>query len=103
MGISVKNISEMFGKDVFTNRGAYAGTVADLRLNLGKFRIHSIVLNVSKGSFLAGVIGSKKGVIIPYQYVDSIGDVVIIKHLTAPVQEDTRREEEPATISPMTF
>ena len=34
------------------------------------------------------MIGGKKGLIIPYQYVDNIGDVVIIKHITAPVPED---------------
>lgn len=48
MGISVKQVSEMFGKDVFTNRGVYAGRVADVRLNLAKFRIHSVVVDVTR-------------------------------------------------------
>ena len=93
MGISVKQISEMFGKDVFTNKGVYAGRVADIRLNLGKFRIHSIVVDVTRGSFLSAAIGNKRGIAIPYQYVDSVGDVVIIKHITAPVQEDMPAEQ----------
>jgi len=88
MGITVKSISEMFGKEVFTNKGAYVGRVSDLKLHLGKFRIHSILLDVDRRSPLASMIGSKKGLIIPYQYVDNIGDVVIIKHITAPVPED---------------
>ncbi len=93
MGISVKQISEMFGKDVFTNRGVYAGRVSDMKLNLGKFRIHSLVLDVTRGSFLSGVIGNKRGVIVPYQYVESVGDVVIIKHITAPVPEEPMDRE----------
>lgn len=93
MGISVKQISEMFGKDVFTNKGVYAGRVADVRLNLAKFRIHSVVVDVTRGSFLSGAIGNKKGIAIPYQYVDSVGDVVIIKHLNAPVSEDMPSEQ----------
>jgi sporulation protein YlmC with PRC-barrel domain len=97
MGISVKSISEMFGKDVFTNRGAYCGRVADLKLHLGKFRINSLVLDVARGSFLSGILGSKKGIIVPYQYVDSIGDVVIIKHISAPVAEEPERTEEPVS------
>jgi len=62
-------------------------------LNLGKFRIHSIVVDVTRGSFLSAAIGNKRGIAIPYQYVDSVGDVVIIKHITAPVQEDMPNEQ----------
>lgn len=101
MGITVKNISEMFGKDVFTSKGAYCGRVADLKLNLAKFRIHSIVLDVARGSFLSGILGGKKGIIVPYQYVDSIGDVVIIKHISAPAMEEASKTEEPMPAASM--
>lgn len=100
MGITVKSISEMFGKDVFTSRGAYCGRVADLKLNLGKFRIQSIVLDVARGSFLSGILAGKKGIIVPYQYVDSIGDVVIIKHINAPMPEDSGMKEEQTVVAP---
>ncbi len=102
MGITVKSISEMFGKDVYTNKGAYVGRVADVKLHLGKFRIHSMVLDVARNSPLAGLIGGKKGLIIPYQYVDNIGDVVIIKHITAPIPEDmpVGQQESVATALP---
>lgn len=101
MGISVKNMSEMFGKDVFTNRGAYCGRVADMKVNLGKFRVHSLVLDVARGSFLSGILGGKKGIIVPYQYVDSVGDVVIIKHINAPMQEEPMQTEEAMPVGSM--
>jgi len=103
MGITVKQISEMFGKDVFTNKGVYAGRVADIRLNLSKFRIHSVVVDVTRGSFLSAAIGNKKGVAIPYQYVDSVGDVVIIKHITAPVPEEAPAEQNAVAAPASTF
>jgi len=94
MAVTVKNVSEMFGKDVFTDRGVFCGKVADLWVNLMKFRIHSIVVSTGRDSFLANMVGGRKGVIIPYTLVESIGDVVIIKHITPTVSE--RPEEEVA-------
>ena len=93
MAVTVKNVSEMFGKDVFTNRGIFCGKVADIWVNLIKFRIHSIVVQTGRDSFLAHMVGGKKGVIIPYQLVESIGDVVIIKHITPTVSSESSEEE----------
>ena len=93
MAITVKNISEMFGKDVFTTRGAYAGKVEDVELNLSKFRIHSLTIAAARGSMLSNIIGGKaRGVRIPYNLVDNVGDVVIIKHITAAPQEEKSEE-----------
>ena len=96
MVVSVKNISDMFGKDVFTTRGVYAGRITDVDIDLGKFRIRALQIEASKGSFLADMLGGKKGVIVPYSLVESVGDVVIIKHITpsAPVEESV--EETPS-------
>jgi sporulation protein YlmC with PRC-barrel domain len=87
MVVTVKNISEVFGKDVFTNRGVFCGRVADIEVNLSKFRINALVIETGKGSFLADMVGGKKGVVVPYQLVNSVGDVVIIKHITPSMPE----------------
>lgn len=90
MAITVKNMSELFNKDVFTNKGVYAGKVADMEINLSKFRIRALVIEAAKGSFLSSIVGGKRGVIVPYQLVDNIGDVVIIKHITTPTMSDDK-------------
>ena len=94
MAITVKNMTEMFGKDVFTNKGVYAGKVADVEVDLGKFRTRALIVEAAKGSFLSSIVGGKRGVIIPYQLVDSIGDVVIIKHIANPSMPEEEAEEE---------
>lgn len=100
MAITVKNVSEMFGKDVFTNKGVYCGKVSDIEINLAKFRVRSIIIESSKGSFLANLVGGKKGVIIPYQLVDNVGDVVIIKHITTPsIPEETEQTTETSELN----
>ncbi|MCX7829427.1 MAG: PRC-barrel domain-containing protein, partial [Thermanaerothrix sp.] len=95
MAITVKNLSEIFGKDVFTTRGVYCGKVEDVELSLQKFRIRSLLIEAAKGSFLSGIVSGKRGVILPYQLVESVGDVVIIKHITAPsLAEETSKMDE---------
>jgi len=98
MAVTVKNISEVFGKDVFTNRGVYCGKVADIEISLAKFRVNSLVIETSRGSFLSDMVGGKRGVIVPYQLVDSVGDVVIIKHITPTLPETSSTSTEEGSI-----
>jgi len=83
MPITVKDISEMFGKDAFTGKGFYAGKVADVELDLSRFKIRSLVIEAARGSSLGKMVGGKKGIIVPYSMVDAIGDVVLIKHISS--------------------
>jgi sporulation protein YlmC with PRC-barrel domain len=71
----------MFGKDVFTSKGYYAGRVADVEFDLGRYKVRSLVVEASKGSVLGKMVGGKRGIIVPYPIVQAIGDVVIIKHV----------------------
>jgi len=93
MVVTVKEFSEMIGKDVFTTKGVYCGKATDIEVDLDKFRMKSVIVDVARGSFLANLVGNKKGVVIPFQMVDNIGDVVIIKHITPMSMPDV---EEPS-------
>lgn len=84
MPITIGNIAEMFGKDVFTGKGLYCGKISDLEFDLARFKIRSVVIEAEKGSFLGKMVGGKKGIIVPYPMVQAVADIVIIKHLVAP-------------------
>ncbi len=88
MPITVKDISEMFNKDVFTDKGFYCGKVSDMEFDLSRFKVRSVVIEVAKGTFLGKVVGGKKGIIVPFQMIQSIGDVVLIKHIATPMPEE---------------
>ncbi len=88
MPITVKEVSEIFGKDVFTDKGFYCGKVNDVELDLSRFKVRSLVIAAAKGSFLGNMVGGKKGVIVPYPMVQSVGDVIVIKHITTPLPEE---------------
>jgi sporulation protein YlmC with PRC-barrel domain len=81
MAVTVKNVNDMFGKDVFTSKGYYAGKVKDLEFDLSRFKIRALIIEASKDSILASMIGGKRGIIVPYPLVLAVGDIVIIKHV----------------------
>jgi len=78
--MNMVNFSEVVRKDVFTDKGVYVGKVMDVGIDMNKFRVKSVVVDAIKGSFMASLIGDKKGVVVPFSIVNSIGDVVLIKH-----------------------
>ena len=88
MPITVKNISEMFNKDVFTDRGFYCGKVSDVEFDLSRFKLRALVIEAAKGTFLGKMVGGKKGIIVPYQMVQATGDIVLIKHMSTPMPEE---------------
>ncbi|MBI2972153.1 MAG: PRC-barrel domain-containing protein [Candidatus Aenigmarchaeota archaeon] len=99
MSISVKSFSEMTKKDVFTSKGLYCGKVTDIGLDLEKFRVKSLVVDAVRGSFLASLVGDKRGVVVPYTLVQSVGDIVIIKHISpTAVEPEEQPMEEPLRI-----
>lgn len=96
MAITVKDVGDMFGKDVFTNKGFYAGKISDMEFDLSRFKVRSVVIEAAKGGVLGKMVGGKKGIIVPYPMVQAIGDVVLIKHMTSasmPEEEEAEAAE----------
>ncbi len=93
MPINVKNIADMFGKEVFTSKGLYAGKVSDIEFDLRRFKVHSFIVEASKGSILGKALGGKKGIIVPYPIIVAVGDIVIIKHVISMDANPEKMEE----------
>jgi sporulation protein YlmC with PRC-barrel domain len=94
MSITVKTFSELTRKDVFTSKGVYCGKVIDIGLDFDKFRVKSLIVDAVRGGFFASMIGDKKGIVVPYAMVQSVGDIVIIKHVSPAVADEAPMEEE---------
>ena len=99
MPANMKSFSDITKKDVFTNKGSYCGKIMDVGLDLEKFRVKSVVIDAVRGSFFASMVGDKKGVIVPFTMVQSVGDIVLIKHVTpTTVEEEKEAIEEKPTL-----
>ena len=88
MVVNERKMIDILNKDIFTDKGLYCGKIADVELDLGKFKIKSIVVDAAKGSYLSNVIGGKRGVIVPYPMIKAVSDIAIIKHITSPAAEE---------------
>lgn len=80
--LKMKKISETVDMRVFTDEGDYFGNVEESILT--KNKVFGWRVKSTKGSFLATVLGSAKGVIVPHQLVKSIGDIMIISKAAVP-------------------
>jgi len=88
MAIRVASVSATWQKDVFTNKGLYCGKVEDVECDLKRFKIRSLVIRAIKGSYLGRMLGDKKGVVIPFPMVQAVGDIILVKHIQPPAQEE---------------
>ena len=80
--LKMKKISETYDMKVFTDMGEYFGDIEESILTSNK--IFGWRIKATKNSFLAKVLGSAKGVIVPHQLVKSIADVMIINKAAVP-------------------
>lgn len=88
MVVNERSISDLIGRDIFTDKGLYCGKITDIELDLSKFRLRAVVVDAVKGSYLSGVVGGKRGVIVPYSMLKAVGDIVLVRHITAPASEE---------------
>ncbi len=92
MSLKIRNISDLYNMQVFTDAGDYFGDIEEAVLSNNKvsgWRIRS-----TKNSYLGKILGGARGVIVPHQLVKSVGDVVIISKNAVPNYEDQLEEAE---------
>ncbi|MFZ1970779.1 MAG: PRC-barrel domain-containing protein [Candidatus Nanoarchaeia archaeon] len=85
----VRKITEVLGLRVYTDSGEYFGEVEEA--NLFENRVDGWRIRVGGG--VSSLIGGARGVIIPHQFVKSIGDVLIISSSALPSAPDSDFEE----------
>ncbi|PIN77183.1 hypothetical protein COV16_07155 [Candidatus Woesearchaeota archaeon CG10_big_fil_rev_8_21_14_0_10_34_8] len=88
----MKRITETYEMKVFTDGGEYFGDIEESIMTNNKvfgWRIRS-----TKSSYLAKILGSAKGVIVPHPLVKSMGDIMIISKAAIPsfTQEDSSQK-----------
>ncbi len=89
--LKMMRVSGTYEMRVFTDSGEYFGNVEEAILS--KNKIFGWRVKASKNSFLAKVLGSAKGVIVPHQLVKSIGDIMIISKAAVPSYSPEGAEE----------
>lgn len=86
----VVRLSDVGGLEVFTEEGRHVGVVEDFSVDPETGKVLGIILSKVEDEFLRrmGLEGSGRGVIIPYEAVKSVGDIVLMKSITYGAQEE---------------
>jgi sporulation protein YlmC with PRC-barrel domain len=92
-----QEITTLVGREVYTNNGVFLGEVEDLRLNLDSQQVTGLALHELNRELFAEESANARGVIVPYRWVQSVGDVIIVNDLAERVQQAKEDDEEEIT------
>lgn len=68
-------VTELFGIDVYSDKGILVGTVADIILDVEHQSIHGLYIENSNPSLVEG----GAAISIPYRWIKAIGEIVLLK------------------------
>ena len=88
--LKVKKISEVLGRNAYTDAGDYLGQVEEV--NLTDNKVDGWRIKVS--SDMSNVIGGARGIIVPHQFVKAVGDVFIVNESSLPIKQQSEEVEE---------
>ena len=93
-----QEITTLVGREVYTKTGVFLGEIEDLRLDLESEELTGLALHELNRELFAEEATTARGVIVPYRWVQSVGDVVIVNDIAERIQrsKDTDDEEAPA-------
>ncbi len=88
-----QEITSLVGREVYSTKGVFVGEVEDVRLDieaprLADRKVTGLALREVSEDLFDGVVGNERGVVIPYQWVRAVGDVVLISDTVEHLGED---------------
>ncbi|MEZ5334698.1 MAG: PRC-barrel domain-containing protein [Methanolobus sp.] len=85
------DITSLFGLNIYTDTGTYVGKVADLVLDVDERVVRGLaVSDINKDLFDV----TSRGVIIPYRWVVTTGDIVLIRNVVNKFRKIKKEIEE---------
>ena len=87
-----QELTSLVGREVYTNNGVYVGEVEDLRLDLEGESVTGLALNEVNTAVFEGVVGRRQGVLVPYRWVRSVGDIILISDTVERLRNEENEE-----------
>ncbi|MFB6163992.1 MAG: PRC-barrel domain-containing protein [Haloarculaceae archaeon] len=96
MDAPTQEITALVGREVYSTNGVFVGEVEDVRLDLENVTVTGLALHQVNRELFGDRVRGSRGVIVPYDWVQAVGDVVlvtdVVERLRAP--EEAEEEEE---------
>jgi sporulation protein YlmC with PRC-barrel domain len=78
----LEEVTTLQDLEIYTNHGAFVGRVRDLVLDLAKKRVDGLYVEETNES----LVEDAHSINVPYRWVQSVGDIIILKHFPERVQ-----------------
>lgn len=89
-----QEITTLVGREVYSNTGVFVGEVEDLRLDLDRQEVTGLALHQLNRELFSTEINQSRGVIVPYRWVQAVGDVIIVNDIVERLQRSTEESDE---------
>lgn len=98
MDAPTQEITALVGREVYSNNGVFVGEVEDLRLNLDDVQVTGLALHQVNHDLFGDSARGTRGVILPYDWVQAVGDVILVSDIIERVRTPEDAEEEEVAV-----
>jgi len=81
---------------VYTRGGIYVGHVRNIFIDMDQKRVNSLLVTNTNPALVEGTVD----VAVPYRWVNSVGDIVILSHFPDKVATHKKEEKPPEETNP---
>jgi sporulation protein YlmC with PRC-barrel domain len=89
-----QEITSLVGREVYSNNGVFVGDVEDLQLDVDEEIIKGLAVGNLNPELFRDEAHAGQGVIVPYRWVRSVGDVILVNDVIERVREPDEEESE---------
>lgn len=94
---SPQEITTLVGREVYSNDGVFVGEVDDVQVDVLNDRtVTGLALGRLNGELFDGTVGRNEGVIVPYRWVQAVGDVILVSDVVERLDQPADEQEEVA-------
>ncbi|WP_372912679.1 PRC-barrel domain-containing protein [Salinigranum sp.] len=83
-----QEITNLVGREVYSNNGVFVGEVRDVHLDFERQTVTELALQDLNDELFHGRIEPGKGVMVPYRWVRAVGDVILINDVVERYKEE---------------
>jgi sporulation protein YlmC with PRC-barrel domain len=88
-----QEITTLVGREVYSNNGVFVGQVEDLRLDVDSQSVTGLALTQLNHDLFDERVEGSRGVIIPYRWVRSVGDIILVNGIVERMRGTADEEE----------
>ena len=94
-----QEITTLVGREVYSNNGVFVGEIEDVRLNLDQETVTGLAVGEINRELFSTQVEPGKGVLIPYRWVRSVGDVVLVNDVVERMKTDDDPSEDEEVVA----